>query len=151
MHRTPILAEYRQIYPGESRLVSGAPDHISYVQKAIVREQRQSVPDSHDSRHPLDPSIDQIAWFNAHQRCGPGKHLRTRLAAHRSAHGQDVVTDESYQPRKKHSSEETVDRKRNMARFFPGNPGPMRTRDIHANICSRVSDSYNQDIALLQL
>ena len=68
VNRLPVCAEDGEVDPREARMVTRAPDHILYVEGAIILQMGLSISHSNDPGHAHDPGVDQIFGLDPHQR-----------------------------------------------------------------------------------
>src|SRR3954467_10406990 len=78
---TSVFPEYWQVDPRETRLVSGAPDHVGDFQNASILQHRPSVANSYDSRDPLYSGVDQFLRLHAYQGSSTGQQFRPQFPA----------------------------------------------------------------------
>src|SRR5580765_7533150 len=125
VHWFAVRAEYGQINPGKTWLISRAPNYVHHIEVVTVVQQRLPVLDAHDSRHTLDAGFHQVIRLHADQGCRPGKQSGPMLATDWSGQSENVVPGEPHQAREYKSAEPTLNRIRNAPRLSSCKPRRM--------------------------
>src|SRR5215471_20095322 len=136
MRRSAFDVENRQVDPGKSRLVAGAPDDIPYFERTPILQQWFPVLHARDSPDSFDARIDQVFRLDADQRRRAVQQLRAPLSSHRSVQSQNMVPEEANNSKRNFAGKRGIDIPRDVSRFLARNPRLVAARHVDRNICA---------------
>ncbi len=153
VHGAAIFVKHGEIDPREARMVSGAPDDVSHIERTIICEQRLTTSHSNDPRYAFNSGVDQIARFHADQRSGLGQEFRTQSAADGIVDVQYLMADKFNQAHQEESRKRSLDSKRNMTGFLAGHPdfSAGGARDFDSDVGCGISRADDQHGTIQEL
>ncbi len=152
VHRSSVLAEDRQVDPGQVVAEADAPHDVRDVlEHATALDHRLAVADADGPGHVLDAGRGEPLRLHAHERVALRHLLRDHLAADRVAEREHVHAQEPDHVEHDVARDPAVDVRGDVPAGRAGLHRRVGLRDLERDVAARVPDPDHQDATVAEL